>query len=129
MDHQPIKCELKKKLDVQRITPQRILIFDIIKNNPEHFHVEEIYALAKNKDKKINLSTIYRTLSEFKKAGIVDELHLEEDHHHLICGKCGSVIDFKLNLVNNIGRNVAKKHGFKAAKVHIQVTGLCRNCA
>jgi Fur family transcriptional regulator, ferric uptake regulator len=133
------KQELKKKLNVERMTPQRVLLFDVMKKNPGHLHVEEIYEIARKRDPKINLSTVYRTLKEFKKAGIVSELHLEEDHHHyetamkpehhhLVCGRCGGVIDFTSPLIEKVESVVAKKYGFKVAKVHVQVTGLCKKC-
>ncbi|PIN79719.1 transcriptional repressor, partial [Candidatus Woesearchaeota archaeon CG10_big_fil_rev_8_21_14_0_10_34_8] len=82
MDHQDKKCLLREKLKVERVTPQRVLIYDIVKDIKKHMHVEEIYELARKKYPKINLATVYRTLKEFKKAGVVDELHLEQDHHH-----------------------------------------------
>jgi Fur family transcriptional regulator, ferric uptake regulator len=133
------KQELKKKLQVERMTPQRLLLYELMQEHKGHLHVEEIYELARKKDAKINLSTVYRTLKEFKKAGVVSELHLEEEHHHyestakeehhhMVCGKCGAVIDFISPFTNKVEKSVAKKYGFKVAKVHVQVTGLCKKC-
>lgn len=131
--------ELKKKLRVQRLTPQRVLLFDIIQNNPGHLHVEELYTLARKKDSTINLSTVYRTLNEFKKAGVVHELHLEEEHHHyettekeahhhLICGKCGVVIDFLWEKIDAMKKEIAKKYGYSISHLRLQATGLCKKC-
>jgi Fur family transcriptional regulator, ferric uptake regulator len=133
------KQELKEKLQVERMTPQRMLLFELFQKQKGHLHVEEIYNLAQKKDPKINLSTVYRTLKEFKKAGLVSELHLEEDHHHyestakeehhhMVCGSCGKVIDFVSPLADKMERSIATKHGFKVAKIHVQVTGLCQGC-
>ena len=92
------------------MTKQRAIIFNILKQQTgKHSHVSDLFALVKKKDHTINLSTLYRTLNEFKKANIVDELHLEEEHHHyeikekeehqhLICEKCGKVVEFELPL-------------------------------
>lgn len=131
--------ELKKKLIVERLTPQRVLLFDLIKNNPGHLHVEELYTLARKKDPTINLSTVYRTLNDFKKAGVVHELHLEEEHHHyetsekeahhhLICGKCGAVVDFLWQKIEDIKKEIAKKYGYSVSHVRLQATGLCTKC-
>ncbi len=133
------KGVLKKKLQVQRITPQRIILFEVIKQQHGHLHVEEIYGLARKKDPNINISTVYRTLNEFKKAGIVDELHFEQDHHHyessdkkdhnhLICEKCGRVIDFQSKIPQNFVQETANKHDFSIFKVNIQMRGVCKKC-
>ncbi len=130
---------LKKKLHVQRLTPQRVLLFDIIQHNHGHLHVEELYKIARKKDSSINLSTVYRTMNEFKKAGVVHELHLEEDHHHyetgekeahhhLICGKCGTVIDFLWKKIDAIKKDIAKKYDYSIYHVRLQATGLCQRC-
>lgn len=131
--------ELKKKLKVERLTPQRILLFDIIQQNPGHLHVEELYKLARKKDSSINLSTVYRTLHEFKKAGVVHELHLEEEHHHyesgekaahhhLICGKCGAVVDFLWEKIEDMKKEIVKKYGYSISHLRLQATGLCQKC-
>lgn len=131
--------ELKKKLKVERLTPQRVLLFDIIQQNPGHLHVEELYKLARKKDSTINLSTVYRTLNEFKKAGVVHELHLEEEHHHyesgekaahhhLICGKCGAVVDFLWDKIEEMKKEIAKKYGYSISHLRLHATGLCQKC-
>ena len=132
-------AKIKKKLGVERLTPQRILLFELIQQNPGHLHVEELYKLARKKDPKINLSTIYRTLHEFKKAGIVHELHLEEEHHHyettekgvhhhLICGKCGAVIDFLWEKIDEMKKQITKKYGYSVSHIKLEATGLCHKC-
>jgi len=139
MDHQDKKCLLREKLKVERVTPQRVLIYDIVKDIKKHMHVEEIYELARKKYPKINLATVYRTLKEFKKAGVVDELHLEQDHHHyesadknahhhLICEKCSHVLDFQSDYIDKLEKKIAKQHGFKISKVHVQISGMCGKC-
>jgi Fe2+ or Zn2+ uptake regulation protein len=131
--------ELKKKLNVERLTPQRVLLFKLIQQNPGHLHVEELYNLARKKDATINLSTVYRTLHEFKKAGVVHELHLEEEHHHyesgekaahhhLICGKCGAVVDFVWDKITAMKKEIAKKYGYSISHVRLQAAGLCQKC-
>lgn len=140
MDHDSI-CELRGKMQGKRMTKQRAIIFDILKQNRgRHYHVSDLYQLVKKNDPAINLSTLYRTLNEFKKANIVDELHLEEEHHHyemkdkgehqhLICEKCSSVVEFELpSSAKKMTTALAKKYGFSAKNIRMHITGLCKRC-
>ena len=131
--------QLKKKLGVERLTTQRKILYEIVKGTKEHLHVEDIFKRAKKKYPKIDLSTVYRILSEFKNAGIVHELHLEEDHHHyettekkahhhLICGRCGAVIDFESSLSETIRKDIAKRYEYSVSHVKIEAVGLCEKC-
>lgn len=121
------------------MTKQRQIIFDVVKQQSgKHPHVMELYALAKKKDPKINLSTLYRTLTEFKKANIVEELHLEEEHHHyeiasdahhhFVCEKCGTIIEFELSAEQKIEKELAKAHGFKIKNLKMIASGFCKKC-
>ena len=121
------------------MTKQRATIFTIIKQyEGKHHHVYDLYKLAKKKDPKINLSTVYRTLNEFKKANVVEELHLEQEHHHyeikekkehqhLICEKCDAVIEFSMP-TKPLKEQLAKQYGFFIKKMHVNVSGICRKC-
>ncbi len=138
MDHNPT-CELRNKLQGKRMTKQRQIIFDVVKQQQgKHPHVTELYALAKKKDPKINLSTLYRTLTEFKKANIVEELHLEEEHHHyeiaseshqhFVCETCGAIVEFDLASEQKIEKELAKEYGFKIKNMKLIASGLCKKC-
>ncbi|MBI5072348.1 transcriptional repressor [Candidatus Woesearchaeota archaeon] len=139
MDHNPT-CELRTKMQGKRMTKQRQIIFDLMKQQcGKHPHVMELYSLAKKKDPNINLSTLYRTLTEFKKADIVEELHLEEEHHHyeikqaeqhqhFVCEKCGAITEFDLPAEQKIEKELAKVHGFKIKTIKMIASGLCKKC-
>jgi Fur family ferric uptake transcriptional regulator len=55
-------------------------------------------------------------------------------HHHLICEKCGRVIDYddfmdeERNLVKKIEEVLSKKHNFKIKTHNLQFYGLCKEC-
>ncbi len=139
MDHDQT-CELRSKMQGKRMTKQRGIIFNLIKKNAgKHHHVMDLYNLAKKKDPKINLSTLYRTLNEFKKANIVEELHLEEEHHHyeikaetqhqhFVCEKCGAVSEFALPKEQRIERELEKANGFQIKSMKMIASGLCKKC-
>ena len=122
-----------------RITTQRALIMEIIRRGKGHLDADEIHRRAREKKPRLSLSTVYRTLQMFKKAGLVEELHFNEDHHHyevkpatehhhLLCLGCGRVIEFNRPLSRYIKRNVPEAKGFDVVDTEVRMTGYCPKC-
>jgi Fe2+ or Zn2+ uptake regulation protein len=98
----------RKALNVTgiRVTNQRALILEVIRHGQGHLDADEVYRRARQKQPRLSLSTVYRTLQAFKKLGLIEEVHFDEahhhyevkppaEHHHLVCLGCGRVIEFK----------------------------------
>ena len=120
-----------------RATSQRALILEIIRRG--HLDADEIYRQARAKQPNISLSTVYRTLRMFKKLGLVEELHFDEEHHHyevkpstehhhLLCLGCGKVIEFNRPLSRYLKRNVPEAKDFDIIETEIHMTGYCPKC-
>jgi len=122
-----------------RVTNQRSLIMEIIRQGKGHLDADEIYRLARERESRISLSTVYRTLQMFKKLGLVEELHFDEthhhyeikpstEHHHLLCLGCGKIIEFRQPLSRYVSRNVAEAKDFDIVKTEVRMTGYCAKC-
>ena len=122
-----------------RVTNQRSLIMEIIRQGKGHLDADEIYRRAREKETRLSLSTVYRTLQRFKKMGLVEELHFNEDHHHyeikpttehhhLLSLGCGKVIEFQQPLSRYISRNVAEAKDFDIVETEVRMTGYCSRC-
>jgi len=122
-----------------RLTSQRALILDIIRQGHLHLDADEIYQQARQKQPRINLSTVYRTLRKLKELGLVDELHFDEahhhyelkqhaEHHHLVCVECGKVVEFKCNLCLEMRGEIAREKDFEVTGVEVHMTGYCSKC-
>jgi len=122
-----------------RVTNQRALILEIIRQRQRHLDADEIYRQARVKQPRLSLSTVYRTLQALKKLGLIEELHFDDthhhyevkpstEHHHLVCLGCGKVIEFQYPLSRYVKRNVAEAEDFKIADTEIRVTGYCPKC-
>ena len=120
-----------------RATSQRALILEIIRRG--HLDADEIYRQARWKQPNISLSTVYRTLRMFKKLGLVEELHFDEDHHHyevkpsaehhhLVCLGCGRVVEFQYPLARLVKRNVTEAKDFEITGSEVRITGYCSKC-
>ncbi|PVV83766.1 Fur family transcriptional regulator [Dehalogenimonas alkenigignens] len=121
-----------------KATGQRAVILDIIRAGKGHLDADEIYQRARKKLPRISLSTVYRALAKFKESGLVEERHLDqnhhhyeishqEHHHHLICTGCGKVVEFTLPIVEIVGA-VPQAGGFCISGGEISLTGLCPDC-
>ena len=122
-----------------RTTKQRSLILEVIRYEQGHLDANEIYRRARDKQPRLSLSTVYRTLPMFKKLGLVEEVHFDEthhhyevksssEHHHLVCLGCGRVIEFRYPLARYVRRNVAEANDFDIVDTEVRITGYCSEC-
>jgi len=120
-----------------RMTNQRALILDIIRRG--HLDADEVYRQAREKQPRLSLSTVYRTMRRLKELGLVEELHFGEahhhyevkpsaEHHHLVCLGCGKIIEFESGLSQKMKQEIARKKGFEVTGVEVQMTGYCSKC-
>jgi len=123
----------------KRITPQRILILEAIAQGGRHLDADEIYRRAKTRAPNLSLSTVYRTIGVLKDAGVIEELHLDAEHHHyelkdeaghhhLICQGCGRVIEFDCPFSEAFLCDLGEKHEFQITAVQLNLTGYCSDC-
>ncbi|MBM2825023.1 MAG: transcriptional regulator Fur family [Dehalococcoidales bacterium] len=121
-----------------RITSQRALILGVIQRE-EHLDADEVYRRARQKQPRLSLSTVYRTLQMLKKQGLVEEIHFDEahhhyqvkpatEHHHLVCLGCGRVIEFKYPLSRLVKQKVAEAKDFEITGSEVRMTGYCSSC-
>ena len=122
-----------------KVTNQRALILGIIRRGQGHLDADEIYRLARKKEPRLSLSTVYRTLQIFKKLGLVGEFHFDEahhhyevkpaaEHHHLVCLDCGEVIEFNYLLSRYLERKVPEARDFDITETEVRMTGYCPKC-
>ena len=123
-----------------RLTPQRIMILLAIENSDNHISAEEIHAQIVAKYPSVNISTVYRTLELLKRLGLVTETDLGEGrvryhpaekghHHHLVCRKCGGIIDLDESLLASLKSALLREYEFNADLRHLAIFGRCVNCS
>ena len=122
-----------------RYTGQRALIMEIIRRGRGHLDADEIYHQAREKEPRLSLSTVYRTLQMLKKLNVVDELHFDENHHHyevkpstehyhLKCLGCGKVVEFSYPLSGYLKENVPAARDFDITDTEVSISGYCNRC-
>lgn len=129
------------KENTLKFTKQRELVLKFLYENEGHFTPEDIYTLLKQKypDINIGIATVYRTLSLLETSHIASsisfgvhgkkyELGLKKHHDHLICSKCGKIIEFYDETIEEIQEEIAKKFNFKMTDHTMKIVGLCEDC-
>jgi len=122
-----------------RLTPQRQLVLRLLQEQGGHLSADELYALARQRQPHISLSTVYRALDTFEELGLVRALHLqgqqhryeiarEGSHHHMICLGCGKVIEFECDHCAQVHQDLAEYHGFEITASRVQLLGYCADC-
>jgi Fe2+ or Zn2+ uptake regulation protein len=126
------------RLAGQRLTGQRLLLLELIEKTEGQLDVYEIYRRAKERNRKLSLSTVYRALRLFTDLGIVDDLQydqhhyhtakLSSEHYHLVCLGCGQVVEFESDLVDALKESVASRYNFDVARGEVNLSGYCQRC-
>ena len=103
-----------------------------------HMSAEDIYRTLLNGGEEIGLATIYRVLTQFEGAGLVIRHHFEtgqavfelergSHHDHLICVKCGKIIEFVDASIEAKQKEIAEEKGFRISDHSLVIYGVCNN--
>ncbi|MBQ46770.1 MAG: transcriptional repressor [Zetaproteobacteria bacterium] len=122
-------------------TKQRKAIVEYFLEMENHLSAEELYDHIRKSGDHIGLATIYRTLTLLKEAGLVEQnqfienktvyetRHPDSHHDHLICMKCGKIIEFEDNEIEDLQKKVAINHNFKLVSHSLDLFGFCEACS
>jgi Fur family ferric uptake transcriptional regulator len=123
-----------------RSTSQRDQILQVFVDAGRHLSAEELYLLVKRNHPGIGYATVYRTLKLLADAGLADERRFEDgftryeykssnNHHdHLICTKCGAILEFENERIEALQQDVARKNHFQVQSHKLELYGLCSHC-
>jgi Fur family ferric uptake transcriptional regulator len=123
-----------------KLTKERQRILDEVSASRGHFHPEELLLRMKDKDIKVSKASIYRTLPLLVESGLVEQVekndkhaHYEhtfgQGHHdHLICLKCGRVIEVFSPKLEEIQNELCKESSFDGITHTLEIKGYCRKC-
>lgn len=108
-----------------KVTLPRVKILQMLDNSPErHLSAEDVYKALMEAGEDVGLATVYRVLTQFETAGLVErhnfdgghavfELADSEHHDHMVCVDTGEVIEFFDPEIERRQREVVKEHGYE----------------
>jgi len=122
-----------------KITLPRIKILGILQQpSNQHISAEDVYKILLEQREEIGLATVYRVLNQFDDAGIVTRHHFEggksvfelahkAHHDHLVCLKCGKVVEFEDDVIEQRQLNIAERHKIKLTNHSLYLYGECED--
>jgi Fur family ferric uptake transcriptional regulator len=136
------KAIFKRYLKEKGMLPshQREEIFDTFMRTKNHPTVDSLYDVIQKKYPKIGLATVYRTMRIICDADLAREVDFGDGarrferkfkrhkHYHLICIKCGKIIEVKSPDIERLQEKLAGQHDFSATKNTMKIFGVCNKC-
>lgn len=119
----PVELKNLRKAGL-KVTHPRKRIFEILESKKNrHFTADDIYRCLVKADDDIGLATVYRVLSQFESAGLVEKHNFESGqayyeldsgvhHDHMVCVETGKVIEFVSDEIEAAQRKIADAHGY-----------------
>ena len=123
-----------------KATLPRLKILEIFQSGDQrHMTAEDVYRVLLNHHSDIGLATVYRVLTQFEQAGILERSHFESGkavyelnegthHDHLVCTGCGKVEEFYDAEIERRQQMVAKDKGWALQDHAMSLYGLCADC-
>tara|TARA_B110000967_G_C18742056_1_gene488238 strand:+ start:290 stop:712 length:423 start_codon:yes stop_codon:yes gene_type:complete len=124
-----------------KVTHPRTKILDVLQSNPDmHLSADEIHNKLVGHNESIGLATVYRVLTQLELAGLIQKnqfsdnqssYEIKKQHHdHLICTKCGKIIEFMNDDLEMLQEKISDKYQFRLDSHVMTLFGVCRdgNC-
>ena len=124
-----------------KATLPRLKILEIFQTGGQrHMTAEDVFRVLLNDHSDIGLATVYRVLTQFEQAGILERSHFEsgkavyelnegKHHDHLVCTGCGKVEEFYDPEIERRQQMIAADKGWILQDHAMSLYGLCADCA
>lgn len=122
-----------------RLSHPRLLLYQELSNAITPLSPQELYQSLLKKQKKIGLTSIYRSLDLFESMGMVFKIingssvkyklcEIDEHHHHIICKACGSVVELDFCDISDWSKKVSESTGYQVIDHQLSFYGFCKIC-
>lgn len=123
-----------------KYTVERRDILRAVMKNDEHFEAEQLLLDMRQTGPRVGKATIYRSLKLLVACGIVKEVHFsnkqvhyehtygQDPHDHMVCRRCGRIIEFDAAEVTRLRILIAAAHKFHSLSHRFAIMGLCEAC-
>ena len=121
-----------------RMTPQRVELVRLIAASEGHPSAAQFYERVRERFPTMSQATVYKTLALLKEIDQVLEIELGDNHHydgnrpqphpHLICTRCGKIMDGNLDFDIAAIQELEKVSGYQIRRHQIAFYGLCADC-
>jgi Fur family ferric uptake transcriptional regulator/Fur family peroxide stress response transcriptional regulator len=123
----------------QRVTPQRLMVARVMSDLDRHVTADVVFDEVSRRMPGVSLPTVYATLELLEGVGLIDRVTTErgaviydprtDEHHHLVCRRCGAISDVEAAVESGALLDAARSAGFAPDHAQVVVRGLCAACA
>jgi len=122
-----------------RMSHPRFLVYQELSISESPMSPQELYRCLTKKERKIGLTSIYRSLDLFESLGIAFKIingsnvryklcETEDHHHHIICKKCGNVVELDFCNISEWSKKVMESTGYQVTEHQLSFYGFCKIC-
>lgn len=136
------KANFKSLLETDQVdrVQDRLNIVDTFLDTEEHVTLEELFRLLKQRGYDYEPDFVRQCMNRMVELGFAqrktfedqpiryEHRHLGRHHDHLICTKCGKIVEFSNQDMERIQVKVAAEHGFHMLQHRMEIYGLCDQC-
>ncbi|GMU78103.1 MAG: transcriptional repressor [Acidimicrobiia bacterium] len=121
-----------------RVTAPRVMVLRALARTP-HASVDQVLDVVRRESGAVSAQGVADVLRACTEAGIVRrieparsparyELRVADNHHHLICRRCGVVVDVDCAVGRAPCLDAADDHGFLVDEAEVVYWGRCPEC-
>ena len=123
-----------------KLTRERDEIVREILRTKGHFAPDELFVKLKARGSKVSRASIYRTIPLMVESGMIEEVervdkhaHYEQvstnsHHDHMICIRCGRVIEFYSAGLEQMQERLCRQEKFRGVRHCLDIFGICDKC-
>ncbi|RME72932.1 MAG: transcriptional repressor [Chloroflexi bacterium] len=135
-----MRIELSERLKAAgyKLTAPRRAIIKVLESHPEHLSHSQILEAGKHFYPRLSRATVYRTMELLTGLNLVRPLYLsdatqrfvlvEGGHHHLVCTRCGTIIELDECAEGELVNRLAERYGFTIHSHLLELQGQCADC-
>ena len=118
----------------------RLAILEVFLGIERHIRFQEFVIALEDKGYRFDPDFVKKTLNLLCRYGfaakkkfegqppLYEHRHLGFHHDHLICTKCGKIVEFENRQMEDLQLEVAALHGFHVLQHKMEIYGLCSDC-
>ena len=123
-----------------RMTGEREVLVRAALGRRRHFTLEELVEEVVQRDTRASRATVYRGLPILIEAGILQPVLVSDEprrfelafgrrhHDHLLCRRCGRIVEFRSSAIEALQLSIAGRHGFRLTSHVHELVGDCSAC-
>jgi Fur family ferric uptake transcriptional regulator len=123
-----------------KLTKERMAVLSEAFSFHGHFDPEYLYSRIKGSGSKASRASVYRTLSLLVECGLVKKVTRTEKgtvyehtyghshHDHMICDRCGEIIEFYSEKLENLQDEICEENSFIGSTHTLEIRGDCERC-